>query len=129
VVIYSTTSLGDFLMNTPAIWSLKNRFPISKFILVSSKKKNDLVSRYRWFDKIYIWDNNMLNYMPLFLKSRREKPDLSVILHTHYPYDVMSAVLTGSHTIMRDHYGSESPILNIYLDHHSGYFDDHAIKR
>jgi ADP-heptose:LPS heptosyltransferase len=129
VVIYSTTALGDFLMNTPAIWSLKNRFPTSKFILVSSKKNKDLVSRYRWFDKIYIWDNKLLNYLPLFLKLRREKPDLSVILHAHYPYDVMSAVLTGSHTIMRDHYGGESPILNKYLDHYSGYFDDHAIKR
>ncbi|MCX2200506.1 hypothetical protein LDO48_10050 [Pantoea agglomerans] len=66
VVIYSTTALGDFLMNTPAIWSLKNRFPASKFILVSSKKNKDLVSRYNWFDKIYIWDNKLANFLPLF---------------------------------------------------------------
>ncbi|MDO6407129.1 MAG: glycosyltransferase family 9 protein [Pantoea sp.] len=129
VVIYSTTALGDFLMNTPAIWSLKNRFPASQFILVSSKKNKDLVSRYQWFDKIYIWDNKLLNYLPLFFKLRRQKPDLSVILHGHFPYDVMSAVLTGSKVIVRDHYGSESPLLNKHLDHYSGYFDDHTIKR
>jgi len=129
VVIYSTTALGDFLMNTPAIWSLKNRFPASKFILVSSKKNKDLVSRYHWFDDIYIWDNKLLNFMPLFIKLRRQKPDLSVILHAHFPYDIMSSVLTGSKTIIRDHYGSESPVLNKHLDHYSGYFDDHTIKR
>jgi len=129
VVIYSTTALGDFLMNTPAIWSLKNRFPASKFILVSSKKNKDLVSRYCWFDNIYIWDNKLLNYFPLFFRLRHQKPDLSVILHAHFPYDIMSAVLTGSKTIVRDHYGSESPLLNKYLDHYSGYVDDHIIKR
>ena len=129
VVIYSTTALGDFLMNTPAIWSLKNRFPTSKFILVSSKKNKDLVSRYNWFDKIYIWDNKVANFLPLFFKLRRQEPDLSVILHAHFPYDIMSSVLTGSKAIVRDHYGSESPVLNKYLDHYSGYFDDHTIKR
>lgn len=129
VVIYSTTALGDFLMNTPAIWSLKNRFPASKFILVSSQKNMDLVSRYTWFDEIYIWDNKLLKYPPLFFKLRRQKPDLSVILHAHFPYDIMSAVLTGSKVIMRDHYGNESPLLNKYLDHYSGYFDGHTIKR
>ncbi|MEN4558020.1 glycosyltransferase family 9 protein [Pantoea agglomerans] len=129
VVIYSTTALGDFLMNTPAIWSLKNRFPTSKFILVSSKKNKDLVSRYNWFDQIYIWDNKLANFLPLFFKLRRQKPDLSVILHAHFPYDIMSSVLTGSKVIVRDHYGRESPLLNKYLDHYSGYFDDHTIKR
>ncbi|KKB04856.1 glycosyltransferase family 9 protein [Pantoea anthophila] len=129
VVIYSTTALGDFLMNTPAIWSLKKRFPASKFILVSSLKNKDLVSRYPWFDKIYIWDNKLANFLPLFFKLRRHKPELSVILHAHFPYDIMSSVLTGSQAILRDHYGSESPVLNKYLDHYSGYFDDHTIKR
>ncbi|WP_313652202.1 glycosyltransferase family 9 protein [Pantoea sp.] len=129
VVVYSTTALGDFLMNTPAIWSLKNRFPTSKFVLVSSEKNKDLVSRYNWFDKIYIWDNKIANYLPLFFKLRRHKPDLSVILHAHFPYDIMSSVLSGSKAIVRDHYGSESPLLNKYLDHYSGYFDDHTIKR
>ncbi|MGK3141023.1 glycosyltransferase family 9 protein [Pantoea sp. C2G6] len=129
VVIYSTTALGDFLMNTPAICSLKKRFPASKFILVSSKKNSDLVSRYPWFDNIYLWDNKLLNFLPLFFRLRRHKPELSVILHAHFPYDIMSSVLTGSQTILRDHYGSESPLLNKHLDHYSGYFDDHTIKR
>ncbi|MXP49482.1 glycosyltransferase family 9 protein [Pantoea sp. Eser] len=129
VVIYSTTALGDFLMNTPAIWSLKNRFPTSKFILISSKKNKDLVYRYHWFDDIYIWDNKMLNFLPLLFKLRRKKPDLSVILHAHFPYDILSSVITGSQTIIRDHYGSESALLNKHLDHYSGYFDDHTIKR
>lgn len=129
VVIYSTTALGDFLMNTPAICSLKKHYPESKFVLVSSKKNKDLVSRYDWFDRIYIWDNKIANFLPLFFKLRRHKPDLSVILHAHFPYDIMSSVLTGSKVIVRDHYGSESPVLNKYLDHYSGYFDDHTIKR
>ena len=42
---------------------------------------------------------------------------------------VSGSVLTGSKVIVRDHYGRESPLLNKYLDHYSGYFDDHTIKR
>lgn len=129
IVIYSTTALGDYLMNTPAIMHLKNRFPASKIILVTSKKNHSLVVQYDWFDHIYIWDNKVVRILPLLRKLRKHKPDISVILHAHFPYDIFCAVLSGSKMILRDHYGSESPELNRYLDHYSGYYDGHTIRR
>ncbi|PBI77968.1 glycosyl transferase family 9 [Rahnella victoriana] len=129
IVIYSTTALGDYLMNTPAIMHLKKSFPASRFILVTSKKNHSLVVQYNWYDDIYVWDNKVVRILPLILKLRKHKPDLSVILHAHFPYDVLCAVLSGSKMILRDHYGSEPAVFNHYLDHYSGYFDGHTIRR
>lgn len=129
IVIYSTTALGDYLMNTPAIWHLRNKFPTSKMILVTSKKNHDLVEKYDWYDQIYTWDNKVVRVLPLLFKLRKNRPELSIILHAGFPYDILCSVLSGSDVIFRDHYGSESPLLNKYLDNYSRYYDGHTIKR
>jgi len=129
IVIYSTTALGDYLMNTPAIWYLRNKFPTSKMILVTSEKNHDLVKKYDWFDQIYIWDNKVVRILPLLFKLRKNRPELSIILHAGFPYDILCSVLSGSDVIFRDHYGSEPPLLNKYLDNYSRYYDGHTIKR
>ncbi|WP_405470871.1 glycosyltransferase family 9 protein [Morganella morganii] len=38
IVIYSTTALGDFLMNTPAIHEVRKRFPDARITVVSGNK-------------------------------------------------------------------------------------------
>ena len=116
-------------MNTPAIWHLRNKFPTSKMILVTSEKNHDLVKKYDWFDQIYIWDNKVVRVLPLLFKLRKNRPELSIILHAGFPYDILCSVLSGSDVIFRDHYGSESPLLNKYLDNYSRYYDGHTIKR
>lgn len=129
IVIYSTTALGDYLFNTPAIKYLRDKFPKAKLILVTSEKNHHLVKQYDWYDDILVWDNKIVRIIPLLLKLKRRKPDFSVILHSHFPYDIFCSVLSGSKLIFRDHYGSESSKLNKYLDNYSGYYEGHTIKR
>ncbi|MBZ6384344.1 MULTISPECIES: glycosyltransferase family 9 protein [Pantoea] len=129
VVVFSTTALGDFLMNTPAIYSLKKRFPDASFTLVSSGKNMSLVNKYDWFDNIIEWDNKIKHVLPLIREMRRLKPDLCVILHSHYPYDVLAALVSGCKIILRDNYRYDPVDLNQYLHACSGEFTGHTIAR
>ena len=129
VVVFSTTALGDFLMNTPAIYSLTSRFPDASFTLVSSQKNMSLVKQYDWFDNIIEWDNKIMRIFPLIRKLRRIKPELCVILHAHYPYDILAALISGSEIILRDNYGKDPGQLNRYLHAWSGKFSGHTIAR
>jgi len=129
VAIFSTTALGDFLMNTPAIYALRARYPEASFTLVSSEKNMSLVKDYDWFNNIIQWDNKIMRIFPLISKLRKIKPDLCVILHAHYPYDVMAALVSGCKIVLRDNYRNDPDHLNPYLDAYSGEFTGHTIAR
>lgn len=129
VIVFSTTALGDFLMNTPAIYSLRLRFPDASFTLVSSEKNMTLVKQYGWFDNIIQWDNKVMRILPLIKKLRRINPDLCVILHAHYPYDIMAALMSNAGVVIRDNYGNTPDDLNPFLHAWSGKFTGHTIAR
>ncbi len=129
VVVFSTTALGDYLMNTPAIYSLKLRFPAASFTLVSSEKNMTLVKQYGWFDNVIQWDNKVMRILPLIRKLRRINPDLCVILHAHYPYDIMAALMSKASVVIRDNYGNTPDELNSFLHAWSEKFTGHTIAR
>jgi len=129
IVIYSTTALGDLILNSPAIYALKARFPQARIVLVSSHKNKDLVENSELFDDILYWDNKFNNIFNIISKLRRLRPQLAVILHAHFPYDILSAVLSGCQYIFRDHYGKESVALNHWLTEFSPKYEGHTIQR
>jgi ADP-heptose:LPS heptosyltransferase len=129
IVIMSTTALGDLLFNTPAIHALRKRYPAAHVTLVSSNKNSSMVEGSTYFNKIIYWDNKIKHAYGVIKKLRQSKPQLTVILHSHMPYDVLIAVMAGSHYIMRDNYATDSQLLNPLLAASSGRFNGHIILR
>ncbi|WP_410012349.1 glycosyltransferase family 9 protein [Sodalis sp. C49] len=129
IVIYSTTALGDLILNTPAIHALRKKFPHARLVLVSSPKNKELVHNSALFDEVIYWNNKFNNIIYFIYKLRRLRPQLAVILHSYFPYDILSVVLAGCRYIFRDHYGSESPALNPWLTAYSQKFEGHTVQR
>ncbi|TQI77937.1 ADP-heptose:LPS heptosyltransferase [Serratia fonticola] len=129
IVIYSSTALGDLMFNTPAIHALKKRYPDAIFTLVSSDKNRHLVMDSTYFDKVIYWDNKVKDIFSLVARLRKMKPELTVILHSYIPYDVLSAVLSGSQYIIRDNYSCDSNLMNHWMYCHQGCYDGHLIQR
>ncbi|MEA9392334.1 glycosyltransferase family 9 protein [Acerihabitans sp. TG2] len=129
IVIMSTTALGDLLFNTPAIDALRKRYPSAHITLVSSYKNRVLVEGSHYFDEIIYWDNKIRNAYGVIKKLRQYKPQLTVILHSHMPYDVLIAVMAGSHYVVRDSYATDSRVMNSWLAAYSGKFNGHIIVR
>lgn len=129
IVIFSTTALGDFLFNTPAIKAIKRRYPLAKIMLVSSEKNRDLVEDSKWFDEVAIWDNKIIRAPALIRKIYRFKPELTVLLHSSLGYDILCSRFGGSKYLIRDNFRSDNPAFNHWLDLYSQQTDLHIIQR
>lgn len=102
ILIFSTTALGDFMFNTPAIRAIRAHYPDAHITLVSSEKNRLLVENYDQIDSVVYWDNKIRNLLPIALQAKKYKPELAVILHSHLPYDVLFAVMAGCQYILRN---------------------------
>lgn len=130
IVIYSTTALGDFMMNSPAIRAIRQRFPAAHITLVAHPKFRDFFEGGEDWDRVVYWMSKVKD-VPTLLKSLKSegKPDLVVILHSHAPYDYISAVLTGAKYIFRDNYHDNVPIVDKWLTNFTVGFKGHLIQR
>lgn len=104
ILIFSTTALGDFMFNTPAIRAIRAHYPDAHITLVSSEKNRLLVENYSQVDSVVYWDNKIRNLLPIALQAKKYKPELAIILHSHLPYDVLFAVMAGCQYILRNTY-------------------------
>lgn len=104
ILIFSTTALGDFMFNTPAIRAVRAHYPDAHITLVSSVKNKLLVENYDQVDSVIYWDNKIRNLLSISLQAKKYKPELAIILHSHLPYDVLFAVMSGCQYILRNTY-------------------------
>ncbi|HEK0788567.1 TPA: glycosyltransferase family 9 protein [Proteus mirabilis] len=102
ILIFSTTALGDFMFNTPAIRAIRAHYPDAHITLVSSEKNRLLVENYDQIDSVVYWDNKIKNLLPIASQAKKYKPELAIILHSHLPYDVLFAVMAGCQYILRN---------------------------
>lgn len=65
IVIYSTTALGDFMFNTPALRAMRERYPNAHITLVVHKKNRELVENGRYYDRVVYWDSKIKTIRPL----------------------------------------------------------------
>ncbi|MBD2809901.1 glycosyltransferase family 9 protein [Xenorhabdus sp. Vera] len=129
IIIYSTTALGDFLMNTPAIRAIRNRFKNAFITLICHQNFKSYLENGTDWDKVITW-NNKVNHIPDLLKEIKKsgKPDLAVILHSHNPYDYLSAIMSGAKFVFRDNY-CENKLIEKWLTNYVDSFRGHVIQR
>ncbi|KEY56512.1 glycosyltransferase family 9 protein [Serratia sp. DD3] len=126
IVIYSTTALGDFMFNTPVLRAMRERYPAAHITLVVHEKNSELVENGRYYDRVIYWNSKIKTIGPLLKSLRQHQPDLALILHSHLPYDVISAIMAGAKYVIRDNYSSGicglEPWLTNYVFHYYGHF-------
>ncbi|PHM37569.1 ADP-heptose--LPS heptosyltransferase II [Xenorhabdus mauleonii] len=129
IIIYSTTALGDFFMNTPAIHAIRNRYKNALITLICHQNFKDFFVGGADWDKVVVW-NNKVNNIPNLLKGIKKNgtPDLAVILHSHNPYDYLSAIMSGAKYVFRDNY-NENKLMEKWLTNYVESFNGHIIKR
>ncbi|QIZ45550.1 glycosyltransferase family 9 protein [Dickeya zeae] len=130
IVIYSTTALGDFMFNTPAIRAVRQRFPDATITLVVHKKLYEFVAGGQDWQHVVCW-NSKVNTVPQLVKDiqRIALPDLAIILHSHDPYDYLSAVLSGARYVLRDNHQDGIAVMNRWLSGYVMGFHGHFIQR
>lgn len=129
IVIYSTTALGDFMFNTPVIRAVRLRYPDAYITLVAHRKNQDLVENGVHYNRVVYWDNKVKS-LPVLVKSLKEhQPDLALIMHSHLPYDVISAVMSGVKYIIRDNYMNGISGMEEWLSNYVFNYYGHFVRR
>ncbi|WP_036619886.1 glycosyltransferase family 9 protein [Pantoea sp. GM01] len=130
VVIFSTTALGDFLFNSPAIRAVRQRYPTAIITLVAHQKFADFLKDGEDWDNLVFWNNKAIT-LPDMLKNlgKFPKPDLTLLLHSHEPYDYIAALLAGSKCIIKDNYVDHFAYRDKWLSRYQIDFRGHIIER
>lgn len=131
IVIYSTTALGDFLFNSPAIRAVRLRYPTATITLVAHEKFREFLQNGEDWNRV-VWWNNKFSSMRTMIKALKEEqgpPDLALLLHSHEPYDYLSAVLAGSQYVIRDNYYDGFDARDRWLADYTIGYVGHIIQR
>ncbi|ADU71181.1 glycosyltransferase family 9 protein [Pantoea sp. At-9b] len=130
IVIFSTTALGDFLFNSPAIRAIRKRYPEALITLVAHQKFTEFLQDGDDWDNLVFWNNKAIT-LPGLLNALKKypKPDLTLLLHSHEPYDYIAALLAGSKCIIKDNYLDNFIYRDKWLSEYTIGFCGHIIER
>ncbi len=129
ILVYSTTALGDYMFNSPALRAIRQRYPAAHIVLVAHPKYKQLLTRRDFYDDVLFWNNKFGSLTGFTREAKRFSPELAVMLHSHLPYDVMSAAMCGCRYLVRDNYGKEVGKMSRWLTYGLDQFPGHIIGR
>lgn len=101
VIVISNTALGDTLLSTPAIKSLKKSFPYIKVVAIFKKAFSILFYNFKYIDEIIEYDGNYKNFFSTIKKIKKYNPKLALIFHSNGPQDIQLCVLSGCKYILK----------------------------
>ena len=81
IVLWQTAFLGDLILTTPLIASIKNIFPDSKLHVISKPFGKEVLKNNPHVDKLIIFDKKKDSTLKLIKKLRKEKYDLAISPH------------------------------------------------
>jgi len=100
-LVISNTALGDTILSTPAIKSLKKSFPESKIIAVLKSTYTPLFENFEYIDEIIEYDGNTKGFFSTLFKLKRKNIDAALIFHSNSPFDIWLSVLSGIKFILK----------------------------
>lgn len=101
VLIISNTALGDVILSTPAILSLRKSFPHLKLTLMVNKNIHNFFNEYECVDKVISFDKSFIGLIKHVVFIRKNKIDTIFFLHSNGPQDLFLALLSGSENILK----------------------------
>lgn len=100
-LVISNTALGDTLLSTPAIKSLKESFPNSKIIALINHKFSPLFENYKYIDKVINFYGGYNKFFTTIKKIKQHKPEMALIFHGNGPQDIQITVMSGCKYILK----------------------------
>ncbi len=100
-LVISNTALGDLLLSTPAIKSLKNSFPNSKIIALINKNYIPLMKNFPYIDEIIPYYGGYKKFFKIIKNIKKYKPSMAFIFHGNGPQDIQIAIFSGCEFILK----------------------------
>lgn len=101
IVVFSNTALGDTLLSTPAIKSLKDSFPNARITLFVHKNIYPLLEGSDFIDNFVIYHGGYKKFFSTVMQLRHLKADAALLMHSNGPQDIPMAIMSGAKTILK----------------------------
>ena len=125
ILVFSNTALGDTLLSTPAIRSIKSSFPNARVTLFIHKNVYPLLEGVDYIDNFVIYYGGYKKFFATVMQLRHLKADVALLLHSNGPQDIPMAIMSGAKIILK------TPTKSSYKDHLSYEFakkEQHTIE-
>ena len=99
ILVVSNTGLGDTLLSTPAIISLRRSFPTLNITFLIHKKMFPLFKDFVYVNDLEIYSPGFFNQISTVFKLRRRDIDTIFLFHSNGPEDVFFSILSGAKNI------------------------------
>jgi len=100
-LVISSTALGDTILSTPAIKSLRRSFPKANIALLLHKKIAPLFVGFPYADIIILYHGGYKKFFHTLEAIRKSKPEAVLIFHGNGPQDIALSVLSGANFILK----------------------------
>lgn len=99
ILVISNTALGDTILSTPVIRSLKKSFPNSKLTLMINKNLYTLFKDYEYIDELICYKKSFWGLLSHIWYIKRNKIDSLFFLHSNGPQDLFLALASKAEHI------------------------------
>lgn len=101
VLAVSNTGLGDTILGTPAIKTLRKSFPQIKITFLVNKKMYPLFEGLDFVDDYLLYERGFFKQLGLIKKLRQLEIDTIFLFHSNGPEDIFFSVLSGANNILK----------------------------
>jgi len=103
-MMVSNTALGDVILSTPAIKSLRKSYPDIYITLMVNKKYINFFKNFEYVDEVVVFNKSLLGLLRHSFFLRVKKIDTIFFLHSNGPQDLFLALFSGARTLKAINY-------------------------
>ena len=101
ILVVSNTGLGDTLLSTPAIMSLRRSFPDIKITFLINKKIYPLFDGIEFVNDFILYSSGFFNQLKIIKEIKKRKIDTIFLFHSNGPEDIFFSVLSRARNIFK----------------------------
>lgn len=116
ILVVSNSGLGDTVLSTPAIISLRQSFPEINITFMVHKKTFPLFKEFEYVDSFLIYSSGFFPQLKLIKKLRKKKIDTIFLFHSNGPEDIFFSICSGAKNILKVTDNQKHYYTNIFLN-------------
>jgi len=116
ILVVSNTGLGDTLLSTPSIVSLRKSFPEIRITFLINKKMFPLFEGFEFIDDFVLYSSGFLSQLKIISEIRSREIDTIFLFHSNGPEDIFFSVLGGARNILKTTDDVNHKFLKIFLN-------------
>jgi ADP-heptose:LPS heptosyltransferase len=101
ILVVSNTGVGDTVLASPAIKTLRKSFPNIHITFLINKKMYPLFEGFEYVDDFLLFSTGFFNQFLLIKELRKKQIDTIFLFHSNGPGDIFFSILSGANNILK----------------------------